>query len=180
MEYRRDKTPGATYFFTVITYQRQPILHLPENIHLLRQSFHYVKQRHPFEIDAIVILPDHIHCLWTMPPEVSNFSIRWQLIKSYFSHRCPSKYRQQPSASRLKKQEQAIWQRRFWEHKIRDEKDFANHVDYIHYNPVKHGLVTVPGDWVHSSFHKFIKSGDYSSNWGVDTDISFPSTIGFE
>jgi putative transposase len=144
MQYRRAKTPGATYFFTLVTYQRQKLFLQPESIALLRQAFHQVKQIHPFDIEAIVVLPDHLHCIWVLPPEDADFSMRWRLIKSQFSRCCPNPYKQQRSASRINKGEQAIWQGRFWEHQIRDETDFAQHVDYIHYNPVKHRLVGTP------------------------------------
>lgn len=144
MQYRRAKTPGATYFFTVVTYNRQHLFKTDEIIQLLRQAFHTVKQRYPFEIDAIVLLPDHLHCLWTLPDADADFSTRWRLIKTYFSRYRPEDYKRQCSLARLKKKEQAIWQRRFWEHQIRDERDFRRHVDYIHYNPVSHQLVNAP------------------------------------
>jgi putative transposase len=179
MEYRRAKTPGATYFFTVVTHQRQPMLHLPENVALLRQAFKHIKQRHPFTIDAIAILPDHIHCLWTMPPGSANFSTRWRLIKEYFSRHCHTQYKQPRSISRLKKQEQAVWQRRFWEHQIRDEQDFSNHVDYIHFNPVKHGFVKAPAEWQYSSFHRFVERGEYEKDWGMNEPL-FPEGVGYE
>lgn len=153
MQYRRDKTPGATYFFTVVTYDRQRIFGSDETVGLLREAFRYVKRRHPFEIDAIVVLPDHIHCLWTLPAMDADYSTRWRLIKGHFSRYCPSKYRKPLSSARIKKKEQAVWQRRFWEHRIRDNRDYTNHVNYIHRNPVKHGLVTTPTDWPYSSIH---------------------------
>jgi len=132
MQYRRAIAPGATYFFTVVTYDRQRFFAESDAIALLRESFHSVKQRHPFTIDAIVVLPDHIHCLWTLPPEDADFSTRWRLIKGHFSRRCPARYKHQQSSARLRKAEQAVWQRRFWEHLIRDDRDFYNHVNYIH------------------------------------------------
>lgn len=106
----------------------------------LREAFHTVKQRHPFNIDAIVVLPDHLHCIWTLPNGDADFSTHWRLIKTYFSRHCLAHYKRKQSSSRQTKKEQAIWQRRFWEHQIRDEKDFSRHVDYIHYNPVSHQL----------------------------------------
>ncbi|MBD2314354.1 transposase [Desertifilum sp. FACHB-1129] len=179
MRYRRARMPGATYFFTVVTYQRQQILHLPDNITLLRQAFRHVKQRHPFNIDAIAILPDHLHCLWTLPPDSADFSTRWRLIKQYFSRSCQQHYKQPRSRSRIKKQEQAVWQRRFWEHQIRDDRDFSNHVDYIHFNPVKHGLVTAAREWPYSSFRRFVEAGQYEEDWGM-AEMSFPVGVGFE
>ncbi len=157
MKYRRAKTPGATYAFTLVTYNRQPLFQSSETVDILRQSFHVVKQRHPFYIDAIVILPDHLHCLWTLPEYDANFSTRWRLIKSHFTRHCPDEYKHPRSISRLKKKEQAVWQRRFWEHEIRDENDFNRQIDYIHYNPVKHGYVQFPNEWPYSSFHRYVR-----------------------
>jgi putative transposase len=166
MQYRRSNIPGATYFFTVVTYNRQRIFETPETLSLLRHSFRYVKDKHPFDIDAIVVLPDHLHCLWTLPLNDADFSTRWRLVKSHFSRYCSSTYKQEQSSSRLKKGEQTIWQRRFWEYQIRDEHDFAKHADYIHYNPVKHGLVKLPSDWPYSSFHRCVEQGIYQKDWG--------------
>jgi putative transposase len=135
---------------------------------------------HPFKIEAIVILPDHLHCLWTLPPGDEDFSTRWRLIKSYFSHRCTESDQGFVSASRRRKQEKAVWQRRFWEHQIRDEIDFARHVEYIHYNPVKHGLVKAPLDWAYSSFGRYVRTGYYPADWGAGRVISFPPEIGQE
>jgi putative transposase len=146
MQYRRATMEGGTYFFTLVTYNRQRLLCLPTNVSLLRDAFGYVIGKHPFTIDACVVLPDHLHCIWTLPQGDSNFSTRWRLIKSYFSRKCDTLLPENLSISQQKKQERAIWQRRFWEHLIRDEVDFKNHVEYIHYNPVKHGLVQAPKD----------------------------------
>ena len=156
MHYRRARTLGATYFFTVVTYNRQPLFNHPETVQLLRQSFHIVKQQHPFDIEAIVVLPDHLHCMWSLPAGDADFSTRWRLIKSHFTRSCPEPYKRARSLSRRHKQEQAVWQRRFWEHQIRDEKDFVRHVDYIHINPVSHGLVKAPIEWPYSSFHRLV------------------------
>lgn len=180
MQYRRAKTAGATYFFTVVTYQRQRLFSQPETIGLLRQSFRTVKQNHPFTIDAIVVLPDHLHCIWTLPSEDADFSQRWRLIKSEFSRHCPQQFKRQPSSSRLSKGEQAIWQRRFWEHEIRDELDFKSHVEYIHYNPVHHRLVEAPKDWTYSSFHRYVQDGFYAVDWGAKGEIGFPKCVGQE
>ena len=168
MQYRRAKTPGATYFFTLVTYQRQHIFNHPEAVEVLRQAFRTVKQNHPFTIEAIVVLPDHLHCIWTLPPEDAAFSKRWRLIKSEFTRHCPSRFRRQRSAARQHKAEQAVWQRRFWEHQLCDEADFVRHVEYIHYNPVRHGLVSAPKDWVASSFHCFVRKGIYPIGWGAE------------
>jgi putative transposase len=179
MEYRRSRSPGSRYFFTIVTHNRCPILCQPENINLLRDSFKRAIAKHPFTINAIVILPDHLHCLWTLPPEDADFSTRWRLIKSWFSRRCDLQDRGQLSASRQNKQEKAIWQRRFWEHLIRDEQDFNRHVDYVHYNPVKHELVLSPKDWQYSSFHRYVQRGVYDPDWG-SSPLVFNSLIGME
>jgi putative transposase len=180
MQYRRSTTQGVTYFFTLVTHQRRPFLCHPANISLLREAFRYVKAEHPFHIDAAVVLPDHLHCLWTLPDGDHNFSSRWRLIKSYFSRGCNPVYRLPPSTSRRKKQEQAVWQRRFWEHQIRDERDFIQHVEYIHYNPVKHGLVSAPRDWPYSSFHRYVRCGVYPADWGTGKVMTFGEGVGNE
>ncbi len=136
--------------------------------------------KHLFTIDAFVLLPDHLHCLWTLPDGDRDFSKRWRLIKSYFSRKCDDKYKHTASASRQKKKEQAVWQRRFWEHLIRDERDFARHVEYIHYNPVKHRLATAPKDWEYSSFHRYVRDGMYDLEWGAGGNITLDETIGRE
>ena len=146
----------------------------------MRNSLRYVMQRHPFKIDAFVLLPDHIHCIWTLPQDDSDFSTRWRLVKEYFSRRCDDHIRDVVSDSRRNKKEQAIWHRRFWEHAIRDDEDYNRHVDYIHYNPVKHALVKAPKDWLYSSFHQYVRSGYYNEMWGAKQDILFSDDVGRE
>lgn len=180
MRYRRARTQGGTYFFTVVTHKRKPFLCEPENISLLRTLFREIKDRHPFTINAAVILPDHIHCLWTLPRGDHDFSKRWRLIKSGFSRRCRAVYKGTVTQSRQRKREAAVWQRRFWEHEIRNEKDYLQHVEYIHYNPVKHGLVTAPADWPYSSFRHHVSRGLYEPDWGAGKKIEFAQTIGKE
>jgi putative transposase len=180
MRYRRLTTPGATYFFTVVSYQRQNLFDCPETIAILRDAFRIVKMNHPFTIDAIVILPNHLHCIWSLPHGDSDFSMRWRLIKSTFSRCCPQRYKCDRNSSRLNKNEQAVWQRRFWEHQIRDELDFQRHVDYIHYNPVHHKLTDCPKDWPYSSFHRYVERGIYDINWGIESNIVFRNDVGFE
>ncbi len=188
MQYRRGRIEGGTYFFTVVTYQREKILCTPGNVALLRQVFTQVKERHPFKIDAFVLLPDHLHCIWTLPQGDADFSMRWRLIKTYFSRRCKlvgwveerNPTTKLTTASRLRKKEQTIWQRRFWEHLIRDDEDFIQHVEYIHYNPTKHGLVKAPKDWAYSSFHRYVHDGVYGPEWGAGVEIQFESTVGYE
>jgi putative transposase len=180
MQYRRARIKGGIYFFTVVTHRRQGFLCVPENVSLLRDAFRYVLQRHPFKIDAFVLLTDHLHCIWTLPPDDDDFSTRWRLVKSTFTRKCNPIYRDSPSSSRRRKNEQAIWQRRFWEHRIRDEKDLIQHVEYIHYNPVKHGLVKTPKDWEYSSFHRHVREGIYEQDWGAGETISFANGVGAE
>jgi len=136
MRYRRADIKGGTYFFTVNLAQRHLRL-LLDRVEILREAVKTVKQRHPFHIDAFVVLPDHLHAIWTLPPDNADFTTRWMLIKSGFSRHIAMHERR--SVSRISKGERGIWQRRYWEHLIRDENDFERHVDYIHYNPVKHG-----------------------------------------
>ncbi len=125
---------------------RKPILTHPQNVDLLRKSYKKVMKKHPFKIDALVLLPEHLHCIWTLPKDDCDYSTRWRLIKSYFTRYCDPQYKLERFESRVKKKEQALWQRRFWEHTITDDEDYLKHVDYIHYNPVKHGLVKAPKD----------------------------------
>jgi putative transposase len=179
MQYRRARTKGGTYFFTVVTHNRRKILCKPENIDLLRSAFQSVMEKHPYHIDAIVLLPDHLHCIWTLPPDDNDFSTRWRLIKSAFSRKCDSRYKGKISASRQIKKETSVWQRRFWEHAIRDENDFGRHVEYIHYNPVKHNLVNAPRQWAYSSFHKYVGNGLCDLDWGAN-NMTFDKDIGRE
>jgi len=180
MRYRRSRAKGAAFFFTVVTHGRKRILCHEVNIRLIKEAFQYVINRHTFRVDAFVLLPDHIHCIWTLPYSDNDFPLRWRLIKSYFSRQCQDEYKGFISASKLRKGEQAVWQRRFWEHQIRDEQDFARHVEYIHYNPVKHGLVKSPRDWAYSSFHRYVKHGIYKSDWGAGCEIQFDEDVGYE
>lgn len=179
MQYRRDLTTGATYFFTVVTCRRSRLFAQGENIEQLRAAFRDEKARRPFHIDAIVILPDHIHAIWTLPPGDADYSMRWRNIKRSFTATIPPERRPGIFASRKHKKEQAIWQRRFWEHRIRDERDFENHVNYIHFNPVKHGYVSRPVDWPHSSIHRYIRQGMLTPDWGA-SPIVMPDGIGHE
>jgi len=152
MQYRRAFISGGSWFFTVVTNQRRPFLTQSENIEILREAFKQVREKHPFTINAIVIMPDHLHCILSLPSDDSNFSTRWRLIKTWFTKHSDSTLR-------------PVWQRRYWEHLLRDQNDFNQHVDYIHYNPVKHGYVDSVADWQYSSFHKFVKKGIYPENW---------------
>ena len=167
---------GSTYFFTVVTHERKPILCQEESFSSLRE----VKTSRPFKIKAWVLLPDHLHCMWELPPGDFDYSVRWALIKKEFTKRMKGRLEPgRPSASRRRKREGALWQRRFWEHRIRDEKDYETHCDYIHYNPVKHGLVTRAKDWEFSTFHRFLKEGVYPEGWGSE-EVEFHGGIGGE
>ncbi len=163
--YRRARIAGATYFFTVNLTERSQTL-LLDYIALLRIAFRDVRIKHPFEIDANVVLPDHLHAIWTLAPDDSDFALRWRLIKTIFSRGLPRDERR--STSRQSKHERGFWQRRYWEHLIRDEADFSRHVDYIHMNPVKHELVKRVADWPHSSFHRYVKAAVLPVDWGGD------------
>jgi putative transposase len=147
---------------------------------LLKKTFKAVQTRHPFTIDAIVLLPDHLHCLWTLPPGDSDFSTRWMLIKSTFTRTCYDPLQTERRQSEILKREQNLWQRRFWEHQIRDDEDMIRHADYIHYNPVKHGLVGSPHAWEYSSLHRCVREGIYPPDWGVSQPVTFDGAIGNE
>jgi putative transposase len=163
--YRRNFIAGGSFFFTVNLADRR--LHLLiDQVEGLRAAFRQTRLSHPFAIDAMVVLPDHLHAIWTLPEGDADFAGRWRLIKSTFSRNLPMG--ETISHSRLKKGERGIWQRRFWEHTIRNEDDFARHFDYIHINPVKHGLVTRVQDWPHSSFHRMVERGVYPADWAGD------------
>lgn len=167
-QYVRAFVPGGTFFFTVALLERHRTL-LVDYVADLRAVFADARRRRRFTIDAIVVLPDHLHCLWTLPPDDADFSARWHDIKARFAARIPCGERL--SARRLKKGERGIWQRRFWEHTIRDERDFERHVDYVHYNPVKHGHVSAVVEWPHSSFHRYIQRGLYPADWAAADDV---------
>jgi len=167
--YVRAFVPGGTFFFTVTLLERRQRL-LVDHIDALRAAFADTRRRRPFAIDAMVILPDHLHCIWTLPPGDADFSSRWHAIKSAFSRAVPRGERL--SACRVAKGERGIWQRRFWEHTIRDETDFERHVDYIHYNPVKHGHVCKAADWPYSTFAEYVRRGVYPHDWAASDDVS--------
>jgi putative transposase len=167
MQYRRANATGATYFITANLANRRETT-LTDHIDVLREALRRVKASHPFDIEAMVVLPDHFHLLMTLPSDDANFSLRIGAIKSAFSRRLPKTELIRPS--RETKRERGIWQRRFWEHLIRDDRDFANHVNYIHINPVNHGLVTRAADWPHSTIHHFIKRGLLDENWATSID----------
>ncbi|MBK5206101.1 MAG: transposase [Polaromonas sp.] len=155
MQYRRAFTPGGTFFFTLVTQERRAVFASAAAVEALRGAFRAVHTSRPFEIAAMVVMPEHLHCIWTLPPGDADFSTRWRLIKTWFTKHHAADGRAQ-----------AVWQPRYWEHQIREDADFAHHVDYIHYNPVKHGLAKSPWDWPYSSFRRHVEAGVYPANWG--------------
>ena len=163
--YRRLKFEGGVFFFTLGLADRDSDL-LVRHIERLRRAYADMKKRRPFETVAICILPDHIHALWQLPDGDSDYAARWGLFKSGFSRGLAAIPTRSPS--KITKREKGIWQRRYWEHAIRDDADFERHVDYIHYNPVKHRLVTRVADWPFSSFHRYVAQGLLPSDWAAD------------
>lgn len=161
--YRRNYVPGATYFFTVVAYNRRRILTEPTSRAYLRNAIQSVRRRWPFTIVSFVLLPDHLHTVWTLPPGDANYSLRWQKIKEEFTRQYVAA--NAVSIRRAQTGEYEVWQPRFWEHTCRDDVDLKNCVDYSHYNPVKHGLVSRVCDWPWSSFHRFVRLGEYERNW---------------
>jgi putative transposase len=162
--YRRNFIPGGTYFFTVTLSDRRSKL-LVEYIDRLREAFRLVRRERPFALDAIVILPEHLHAVFTLPPNDLDLPGRWRRIKGHFSSALIAAsldLRRRPNG------QLALWQRRYWEHTIRDETDFARHVDYIHFNPVRHGLVRRVEDWPYSSFHRYVRNGTLPDDWAGD------------
>jgi putative transposase len=160
--YTRAKFKGSVFFFTVVLAERSSSL-LVEQVDRLRRVYRTVQQDRPFETIAICVLPDHLHAVWALPDGEADFSTRWSLIKSGFSRGLNPRER---SASKARKREKGIWQRRYWEHAIRDDADLERHVDYIHFNPVKHRHVTRVVDWPHSSFHRCVERGLLAADWG--------------
>ena len=161
--YRRAKIEGGTFFFTVTLAARPSDLLVCE-VGRFRSAYRAVQAKKPFQTDAICILSDHLHAVWTLPPGDDDYASRWMMIKAGFSRGLPvSNLR---SNSKLAKREKGIWQRRYWEHAIRNDTDFERHVDYIHYNPVKHGLVARAADWPYSSFHRYVEQGILPADWG--------------
>lgn len=167
--YRRAWVPGGTYFFTVNLLERDQRL-LVDHIGHLRVAFGEARAARPFDIIAAVVLPDHLHCIWCLPLGDADNATRWRHIKSAFSRSLPvTEWR---SPRRRAKAERGIWQRRYWEHLIHDERDLAAHVDYVHFNPLKHGFVKRAVDWPHSTFHRYVSRGDLSPDWATGPGIA--------
>ncbi len=166
VQYRRNFVAGGTYFFTVALRDRRSDL-LIRHIDVLREAFNTTRASRPFRTEALIVLPDHLHAVWSLPPDDSDFASRWRAIKSRFVRDLS---RAGVSLLRNDRGEALVWQRRFWEHTIGEEDDFERHVDYIHFNPVKHGLVSRPADWPYSTFHRFVARGDLDPEWGGPTE----------
>jgi putative transposase len=166
MLYRRAFLPGGSFFFTVVTEKRRPLFLSSAAVEVLRMAFRAVQITRPFAVEAMVVLPDHLHGIWTLPPGDADFATRWRLVKTWFTKHCDPALRVAPNQARTTKREQAVWQHRYWEHLLRDEADFVRHVEYIHYNPVKHGLVLSPIQWPYSSFRGYAEKGMYPGDWG--------------
>lgn len=166
--YRRNFVPGGSFFFTVDLANRRSHL-LMEKINLLREALRYVRAKHPFMLDAIVVLPDHLHAIWTLPLGDADSATRWRLLKTIFPRGVPVS--EGRSISREGKSERGGWQRRYWEHTLRDENDFERHCDYIHINPVKHGYVSAVHEWPFTSYHGFVKRGVYRIDWAGSGDV---------
>ena len=164
--YRRARVPGAAYFFTVTLADRSERI-LVQRVDALRNAFVQTRRELPFRVEAMVVLPEHLHCIWSLPDGDADFSLRWQRIKARFTHLC----RDGGVAPAATVRHAAIWQKRFWEHLLRDEQDFERHVDYIHFNPVKHGHTTRAIDWPYSSIHRYVRSGVISPDWAEGSEI---------
>ncbi len=170
-DYRRYRIPGGTYFFTVNLLQRKPNDLLVRHIDVLRKSVYNTRQRWPFHIDAWVVLPDHLHCVWTLPAGDDDNTNRWRCIKQAFSKAMQKTERR--SIVRVGRGERGIWQRRFWEHRILDDADYEAHIDYCHINPLKHGLVEHVADWPYSTFHRYVKRGIYPLDWATPLSMQY-------
>ncbi|NRD68952.1 transposase [Psychrobacter okhotskensis] len=163
--YIRDKTKGGTYFLTMTLSNRKSRL-LTKHVNEFRHAYRLTKQNHDFELNAMVLLPDHIHMLITLAEDSDNYAVIIASIKTHFSRQIKKSASEIITHSRVRSRERGIWQRRFWEHRIRDDLDYQHHMDYIHYNAVKHGYVTRPIDWSYSTFQKCVEDGFYSTDWG--------------
>jgi len=172
--YRRVKESGGTYFFTLVTFDRLPLFSNQQCRAILHDAWVDVHSRHPFETIAVCLLPEHIHAIWKLPEGDADYPKRWKEIKRNFTR----EYMRQVgpggvrNESRQFQGEAAIWQRRYWEHTFYDEDDLNTHIDYIHINPMKHGLVKQVVDWPWSSFHRFSRKGIYPTDWGGESDVA--------
>ena len=172
--YRRAYRPGGTFFFTLVTYERTPLLCDERARMLLHEAIAACGRNHPFTIDAMILLPDHLHAIWTLPEGDADFSTRFAVLKKGFTERwlsaggCEGRI----TGSRRRNRRRGVWQRRFWEHAIRDQADLNNHVNYIHYNAVKHNLCACPHAWPYSTFDRWCGMGRYRRDWCCACDGS--------
>ena len=168
--WRRAYVPGGTFFFSLVTYHRAPILTTALGRSLLHEVTAECRRSWPFEIVAVVLMPDHLHAIWRLPEGDTDYSKRWGWQEKEFTKRWLAAGGSEaiPSESQQRHRRRGVWQRRFWEHTIRDERDLERHLDYIHYNPVKHGLISRAVDWRWSSIHRFVRGGQYPEDWGCD------------
>jgi len=175
----RVPTVGNTYFFTLVTHDRYPWLCHELARTALRAGIIHVRQKYPFAMDACVLLPNHLHCIWTLPESDHDYATRWKLIKSYVTRRCGKDLMRQADLreSRQNRQEGNLWQRGVQEHPIQNAADFVKHCDYIHYNPVRHGLCNLPQEWEFSSIHRFVEQGIYHVEWGKTENPSIETEI---
>ena len=173
VQYRRCRVSGGTYFFTVVLADRNTSL-LVDYIHDLRHAFRAVQRKRPYEVQGMVVLPEHLHAIWRLPDGDSDYPARWRGIKARFSlSLARGGIVPRPGGS-----VRGVWQPRYWEHRIRDEQDFRRHLDYIHYNPVKHGWVERVSDWPYSTFHRYVKQGVYPVDWGGAPDSAKCDSFG--
>ena len=169
--YRRAFVPGGSFFFTLVVHRRRDLFSDPVAVAVLGSVFRRCLRRYPFSVNAIVLLPDHLHTIWTLPPGDSDYPQRWGWLKKEFTQQWLALGRKDyvVSAARKRQRRRGIWQPRYWEHTLEDEDDFERHFDYIHWNPVKHGYVRCPREWPHSSFHRYVRLGVYEPDWGCFT-----------
>ncbi len=170
--YRRRRIEGGQYFLTLATHQRRRILCNSLARSLLRKAIAAEQARRPFRLDAVVLLPDHVHMLLTLPYGDVDYSTRVAQIKKRFTHEwlLAGGSEGYPTASRQRQRIRGVWEKRFWEHTIADRRDFVRHLDYIHVNPVKHGLVQWPKDWPWSTFRQYVRKGTYEPDWCGNVD----------
>lgn len=180
MRYRRTAAAGATYFFTLVTHERQRLFDDATNIDKWRRAVTKVQRTRPFSVDAEVILPDHLHVLWSLPDHDSEYATRIRLVKTAFTKSLDLSHRGSRSVSRKAKGEREVWQRRYREHLIRNDRDYLAHLDYIHYNPVKHGYVRRAFDWPHSTLGAWMERGVYEPAWGSNDLPELPEWAGRE
>jgi len=171
MSHFRRANDGTSFFFTVVSYHRRPILCDTLIRTALRDAIRAVRVSRPFVIDGCILLPDHLHCIWTLPPDDTDFSQRWSQIKHRVSYACGDRYRMRGSDAQVQRGEGTIWQRRFLEHRIRDDIDMQRHLDYIHFNPVRHGYAETAAAWPHSTFGRYVDAGVYVADWGGTVEV---------